>query len=266
MLCVRDFFPQAVSAFPELFAADESAWSPLHRLKQYLAVHAGHLPAGSGLGDGVPLTRHLALHEGQIYEGADLVIEQGDATKGLLKVRFQGRVLEGAGVLMAGAVLWGRAIDIGPGVLVESGAYIREPAVIGACSEVRQGAYMRGHCLVGQRCVVGHATEMKHSIMLDDAKAGHFAYVGDSILGQDTNLGAGTKLANLKFLRGEVQVRTPEGLVSTGLKKLGAILGDRAQSGCNSVTNPGTLIGPEGMLLPNVTAPSGLHPARCVLR
>jgi len=131
---------------------------------------------------------------------------------------------------------------------------------------VRQGAYLRGYCLAGQRCVLGHTTEIKHSIFLNDAKAGHFAYLGDSILGGDANLGAGTKMANLRFTGGDVPVRTPDGLISSGLRKLGAILGDRAQTGCNSVTNPGTLIGPDSMLMPNATAPSGYHPARSVLR
>ncbi|OQX10529.1 MAG: bifunctional GlmU protein [Desulfobulbaceae bacterium A2] len=264
MLRARDFFDLSDCGFVELFSNDAPVWSALADLKDYIAAQAGQLPGI--LGDGVPLSRHVALHQGTVYEGPELEIRHGDATRGRLVACLQGRVLEGATVVMAGAVLCGRTINLGPGVLVEAGAYIREPAIIGAASEVRQGAYLRGNCLVGRRCVVGHATEMKHSIMLDDAKAGHFAYVGDSILGRESNLGAGTKLANLKFLRGEVRVRTPEGMVATGLSKLGAILGDRAQTGCNSVTNPGTLIGPEGMLLPNVTAPSGWHPARCLLR
>ncbi len=266
MLSVRDFFALSTCGFADLFPVEAPVWSALAGLKDYCAGRAGSLPGGGQLGDGVPLARHVVLHQGAVLAGSELTIEHGDATKGRLVVRYRGRHLEGATVLMAGAVLFGTSIDLGPGVLVEAGAYIREPAIIGGQSEVRQGAYLRGFCLVGRRCVVGHATEMKHSIMLDDAKAGHFAYVGDSILGRDCNLGAGTKLANLKFLRGEVSIRTPEGLVATGLEKLGAILGDRAQTGCNSVTNPGTLIGPEGMLLPNATAPSGWHPPRCVLR
>ena len=167
---------------------------------------------------------------------------------------------------MAGVTLLGNRIQIGKGVLIESGSWIREPAFIGDYSEVRQGAYLRGYCLVGMRCVVGHATEVKHSIFLNDAKAGHFAYVGDSILGGDVNLGAGTKLANLRFLAGEVQVKTPVGTVGTGLRKFGAILGDRVQTGCNSVTSPGTLISPDSFLMPNVTAPSGYHGPKTVIR
>ena len=160
----------------------------------------------------------------------------------------------------------GSRIKLGQGVLIESGAMVKEPAIIGDHCEVRQGAYMRGYCLLGKRCVLGHTTEVKHSIFLNDAKAGHFAYLGDSILGGDANLGAGTKFANLRFLGGTVTIRTEDGTLDSGLRKLGAILGDRVQTGCNSVTNPGTLIGPEGILMPNTTAPSGFHPARKVIR
>jgi NDP-sugar pyrophosphorylase family protein len=151
-------------------------------------------------------------------------------------------------------------------VLIESGALIKEPAIIGDQTEVRQAAYLRGYCLVGKRCVVGHTTEVKHSIFLNDAKAGHFAYLGDSILGGNANLGAGTKFANLRFLPGTIRVRTDNGAIDSGLRKLGAILGDGAQTGCNSVTNPGTLIGPEGILMPNTTAASGYHPGKAVIR
>jgi bifunctional N-acetylglucosamine-1-phosphate-uridyltransferase/glucosamine-1-phosphate-acetyltransferase GlmU-like protein len=107
--------------------------------------------------------------------------------------------------------------------------------------------------------VVGHVTEVKHSILLDGAKAGHFAYLGDSILGNQANLGAGTKLANLRFIKGDVAIKTDEGQINTGLRKLGAILGDHVQTGCNSVTNPGTLLGRKSMVLPNVTVVSGYH-------
>ncbi|RWX45246.1 N-acetylglucosamine-1-phosphate uridyltransferase (contains nucleotidyltransferase and I- patch acetyltransferase domains) [Candidatus Electrothrix aarhusensis] len=125
---------------------------------------------------------------------------------------------------------------------------------------------MRGYCLTGKCCVIGHTTEVKHSIFLNDAKAGHFAYLGDSILGNDANLGAGTKFANLRFLPGNVQVKTDKGLLDTGLRKLGAILGDRVQTGCNSVTNPGTLIGPDSILMPNTTADSGFHSSKKIIR
>jgi NDP-sugar pyrophosphorylase family protein len=148
------------------------------------------------------------------------------------------------GQVMEGAHLMGQRIFIGPGSVVEPGVVIKGPTYVGANTQVRHGAYIRGSVLVGDHCVVGHATEVKNAIFLDGAQAGHFAYVGDSILGNHVNLGAGTKLANVKLDRTTVAVRVAEQAYDTGLRKLGAVLGDRVQTGCNAVFNPGTLLGP----------------------
>jgi NDP-sugar pyrophosphorylase family protein len=107
---------------------------------------------------------------------------------------------------------------------------------------------------------------MKGSIMLDGAKAGHFAYIGDSILGKDVNLGAGTKLANLKIIPGSIMVAGEGKRYDTGRRKLGAIMGDRTETGCNSVTSPGTLIGPGGVVYPGVSVPGGYYyPSKTIL-
>jgi len=143
---------------------------------------------------------------------------------------------------------------------------VKSPAIIGDYTEVRQGAYLRGYCLAGKRCVLGHTTEIKHSIFLSDAKAGHFAYVGDSIIGRDANLGAGTKLANLKFIAGNISIFHEGEQIDTGRRKLGAILADGCQTGCNSVTSPGTLMGKKAMLMPNTTSKSGIHSERSIVR
>ncbi len=258
------FFTTIPDRLTPLFADGAPPWAALARLAPML--DDWRLPAlPAAVADGRPLAATIAIHDGRVYD-ADLTIEFGDATKGRLVVWHRDRLLEEAAVVMAGAVLIGRHIHLGRGCLVESGALIREPSIIGDHTEVRQGAYVRGYCVTGSRCVVGHTTEVKHSIFLDDAKAGHFAYIGDSILGNRVNLGAGTKLANLRFLPGPVTVRTPDGPLDTGLRKLGAILGDDVQTGCNSVTSPGTLLQPGSLLFPNVTAPSGLHPPAARLR
>ena len=118
---------------------------------------------------------------------------------------------------------------------------------------------------MGNRCVVGHATEVKHSILLDGAKAGHFAYIGDSILGNNANLGAGTKLANLKIVDVEMKLRVEGKVYKTGLRKLGAILGDNAETGCNSVTSPGTLLGKASLVYPCVNVPGGFYPERSII-
>lgn len=128
------------------------------------------------------------------------------------------------------------------GAVIEPFAYVEGPCWIGPKAVVRHGAYIRGSVFADKESVLGHTSEFKGSILLPKSKAAHFAYVGDSILGLNCNLGAGTKLANLRFDHGEVILPTSEGRLSTGLKKFGAILGNHAQTGCNSVTNPGTIL------------------------
>lgn len=257
-----------LSNFPcaDIFFGTDKVWTALVRLKEYMASNVSPLGDDRSIFNGTPLTQALIYHDGKLQHATESSITYGDTTRGGLEVSRDGHVLPGASVIMAGVTLIGSKIKIGKGVLIESGALVKEPALFGDNTEVRQGAYLRGNCLVGKRCVVGHATEVKHSIFLNDAKAGHFAYVGDSILGGDSNLGAGTKMANLRFLPGNVSIRTEDGIVDSGLRKFGAILGDRVQTGCNSVTNPGTVIGPESILMPNTTASSGYHPPRVVIR
>ncbi len=174
--------------------------------------------------------------------------------------KFISEVLKRLGVqdcpVIEGEVSPGAFIDgpvyIAQGAKVEPTALIKGPCYIGAGSEVRHGAYLRGNVFVGANCVVGHATEVKSSLFFDRAKAGHFAYVGDSILGCNVNLGAGTKLANLKLKGGTVRFQDPSGyaLVDSGLKKFGAVLGDSVQTGCNSVISPGSFLFPNTMILP----------------
>lgn len=156
-------------------------------------------------------------------------------------------------------------ISIGEGSVVEPGAYIHGPCIIGDHCTVRHGAYIRGDFICGNHCVIGHDTEIKHSIFLDGVHAAHFAYVGDSILGNHVNLGAGTKCANLKLDRTNVMIYCNNEKVDTGLRKLGAILGDHVQTGCNSVTNPGTIMGRHAICYPNVTV-SGVIPSDSIAR
>jgi acetyltransferase-like isoleucine patch superfamily enzyme len=266
MLTIKSFFDLSTFSHKELFNPEDVVWQPLNQLKEYMHNYSYLQYDHVDLRDGVPLTEHIIIHEGKPLSFNDLQITFGDTTKGGLQVSRSGMVLEGASVIMAGAVLTGNQISLGKGVLVESGAMIKSPTIIENNCEVRQGAYIRGYCLAGDRCVLGHTTEIKHSILLNDAKAGHFAYLGDSILGNNTNLGAGTKLANLKFLPGNVTIIYDGEKIDTSLRKFGAILGDDAQTGCNSVTSPGTLMGKNSMLLPNITAKRGFHQPRAIIR
>ena len=144
-------------------------------------------------------------------------------------------------------------ISIGEGTVIEPTAYIKGPCIIGKNSTIRHGAYIRGNVITGDQCVIGHDTEVKNSIFLNKAQAAHFAYVGDCILGNSVNLGAGTKCANLKLDHKNICVQFQGEIVSTGLRKFGAILGDSVQLGCNSVMNPGTLLGRRVLCYPCVT-------------
>lgn len=271
------FFADQAPPAPELFPAAAPVWEGLRGLKGLLEQR--DYPAWThklGAADG-PLPHTMVIYQPHqdngavpapvtVIPGEECEIIYGSADKGGLQVRRGGELLAGASVLMAGTIIMGRRFDLGRGVLVESGAFLKEPLVVGDHCEIRQGAYLRGYCLIGRRCVVGHVTEVKHSIFCDDAKAGHFAYLGDSILGPGVNLGAGTKLANLRFAAGEVQIRYPGGRIASGLKKFGAILGAGCQTGCNAVTNPGTLLGRGSVVMPNTTAPAGYHRPKTMIR
>ena len=156
-------------------------------------------------------------------------------------------------------------IAIGEGSIVEPGAYIQGPCILGRDCVVRHGAYIRGNVLAGDQCVIGHDSEVKHAIFLDKAHAAHFAYVGDSILGNEVNLGAGTKCANFKLDQTPVNLLINGKRVPTQMRKLGAIIGDKSQIGCNSVTNPGTLIGQEVRCYPCLNI-EGFIPSRSMIK
>lgn len=137
------------------------------------------------------------------------------------------------------------SISIGAGTKLEPGAYIVGPCIIGKNCEIRRGAYLRGFVVMGDGCVIG--SEIKSSILLDGVHAAHYNYVGDSILGNRVNLGAGVKLANLRLDKKPIAI---EG-IPTQRKKLGAIIGDDSQLGCNSVCNPGTVLKKKFLCRPN---------------
>lgn len=156
-------------------------------------------------------------------------------------------------------------ITIEKGSVVEPGAYIKGPCYIGKNCVVRQGAYIRGNLITGDKCVIGHDTEIKNSILLNNAHAAHFAYVGDSILGNNVNLGAGTKCANLKLDNEKIVLKHEGKAFATGLRKFGAVLGDDSQTGCNSVTNPGTLFGRNVVCYPCVNV-GGFVPSNSIVK
>ena len=133
-------------------------------------------------------------------------------------------------------------------------AYLHGPCIIGHGTEVRQCAFVRGSALVGDNCVVGNSTELKNVILFDNVQVPHYNYVGDSILGYKAHMGAGSITSNVKSDKTLVVVKDGVSEIETGRKKFGAMLGDRVEVGCNSVLNPGTVIGPD----------SNVYPTSCV--
>ncbi len=157
-------------------------------------------------------------------------------------------------------------IAIGQGCRIEPGALLRGPLIVGEGCEIRTGAYVRGRVILGDGCVVGAHSEVKGAVFLDGAHAPHQNYVGDSVLGRDVNLGAGTILSNVKNVGREVTFRHEGELVSTGLRKFGAVLGDGCRTGCNTVLNPGVLMGPGCVTYPGVCLRSGFYPGGTLVK
>ena len=160
----------------------------------------------------------------------------------------------------------GGPLFIGAECRIEPGAVLRGPLIVGNGCEIRTGAYVRGRVVMGKGCVGGAHSEVKTAIFLNGAHAPHQNYVGDSILGCDVNLGAGTILSNVKNVGREVTFRHQEQLISTGLRKFGAVLGDGCRTGCNTVLNPGVLMGPGCVTYPGVCLRSGHYPAGTLVK
>eukprot|EP00923_Selenidium_pygospionis_P011015 GHVN01019204.1.p1 GENE.GHVN01019204.1~~GHVN01019204.1.p1 ORF type:complete len:255 (+),score=24.35 GHVN01019204.1:114-878(+) len=159
-------------------------------------------------------------------------------------------------------------VHVCQGAVIESGAMVCGPAYIGENCTVRHGAYVRENCAMFHSSIVGHASEVKNSIICEYAAAPHFNYVGDSVLGAHTNLGAGTKIGNLEMVSGRKTISILiDGIrVDTGMRKLGAIMGDGSQTGCNTVLNPGCLIGPKTFVFDSINLPKGLYRANVSVR
>ncbi len=252
-----DFFSLKEYSHQELFQPDEPVWTVLDRLPAYLASFfkkAWPLNNCAGM-----VEKPLIIVNGTVRN--DLAVHFS-REKQVFKAFEGDSLLEDASIILPGAFLFDDEIIIGARTVIEPGALIKGPTILGTDTEVRQGAYVRGNCLIGNQCVVGHTTEIKSSIMLDGSKAGHFAYIGDSILGKSVNLGAGTKLANLKMVPGAVMIALDRKYYNTGRRKLGAILGDQTETGCNSATSPGTLIGPSSIVYSGISVPGGYYPKR----
>jgi NDP-sugar pyrophosphorylase family protein len=200
-------------------------------------------------------TQHAALFDGCEYAWEVLAKIQDYVTKHPRQQppkRFPGALI-------------GDKVFLGEGTVVEAGAMIKGPAIIGKNCQIRHNAYIRENVIVGDDCVVGNACELKNTILFNGAQVPHFNYLGDSILGHRAHVGAGVIASNLKSLPGNVMVEMDGKPFDTGLRKLGALIGDGAEVGCNSVLNPGSIIGRGAVIYPSVNW-RGVLPANSIAK
>lgn len=259
MIATESFFTHLNDfAHAEIFADGKWLWDPLKTLEATIAAlireKAGSAQRVDSL-KGVTISSPADRNNGKI--GQSLFVNQWLEIKKPL-------LLESLGI-------W-----IGRGTVLEPSAILKGPMIIGENCEIRQGAYIRGNALIGNHCVIGHATEVKNSVVMNHSEAGHFNYIGDSILGRHVNMGAGSRLANLQFRTGadkdreeqifpEIPASIDGQTIATGLNKFGAIVGDNCELGCNAVLCPGALVGKDNWILPNSVVAKGYYPPSSIL-
>lgn len=191
----------------------------------------------------------------------------------LTKFLYNKQIIEGT--VSEGAYIGSKPLFIHKTAVIEPGAFIQGPAYIGEGVVVRHGAYVRDNVILLANSVLGHSSEAKNSLFLPHAHAPHFNYVGDSILGAHVNLGAGTKLSNLTVVsekdpntgkRPTITIAIDGTEYDTELAKLGAILGNNTQTGCNSVLNPGCFVGKNTLVYANASLRKGYYPAQKMIK
>jgi len=233
------------------FEGIETPWQPLDTLKQTVSEAVG------GLSD---------IREVQSLDG--LMFAENDT---LSRLNEPACYVEQWVEIESPVLLRPLNIFLDEGTVLEPSAIIKGPALIGKGCEIRQGAYLRGNVVVGDHCVIGHNTEIKNSILMNHTEAGHFNYIGDSIIGSYVNLGAGSRLANLEFrspadkrdiLFPRIHMKVEGKEIHTGRSKFGAVLGDYAEVGCNAVLSPAVMMGKESWVYPNITIPKGYYPPK----
>src|SRR6201996_4400803 len=146
----------------------------------------------------------------------------------------------------------GKQVYIGEGTMLEDGVMIKGPAIIGKNCQIRHNAYIRDNVIVGDNCVIGNASELKNALLFNRAAVPHYNYVGDSVLGYKAHLGAGVKVSNFKLFGDAITVQADLETFQTGLRKFGALIGDRVEVGCNAVLNPGTILGRDSVVYAGV--------------
>jgi NDP-sugar pyrophosphorylase family protein len=201
-------------------------------------------------------TAHAALFDGCVYAWEALP-RLKDYLKAHLRPALHNKC--------EGTAWIGDQVAVGEGTVIEDGVMIKGPAIIGKNCQIRHNAYVRECVIVGDNCVVGNSCELKNVFMFNNCQVPHFNYVGDSILGHKVHLGAGVKVSNVKLDRANVTVEMDGKPFDTGLRKLGALLGDSSEVGCNAVLNPGSIIGRGAVIYPNVSW-RGILPANMIAK
>ncbi len=201
-------------------------------------------------------------------------LEHSDAKEYLLKFEYPWQALSGIKNMI---ISLGNSLDfddydeisenvwIHKTATVASTAYIGSPCIIGAETEIRHCAFIRGSALIGQNCVIGNSVELKNVIVFDSVQVPHYNYVGDSILGYKAHMGAGSITSNVKSDKTLITVNNGTEKIETELKKFGAMLGDYVEVGCNSVLNPGTIIGKNSNIYP-LSSVRGVVPCESIYK
>lgn len=149
--------------------------------------------------------------------------------------------------------------------IVNKTAEIHGPCIIDEKAEIRCNAYIRGNVIIGKGCVLGNSCEIKNSIMYDNSKVPHFSYVGDSILGYKSHMGASSIISNLKSDNSNIKIKNNDNIYETGMRKIGAFLGDNVEIGCGCVLNPGTIVNPNTNIYP-LTSVRGVIPSNSIVK
>jgi NDP-sugar pyrophosphorylase family protein len=188
-------------------------------------------------------TEHAALFEG-VTHAWEVLLKLPSYLAQQIKPAHHGTLI--------GQPVIGENVFIGAGTVVEPGAYIKGPAWIGEKCQIRHGAYIRENVIIGGGSVIGNSSEIKNSVLFQGCQVPHFNYVGDSVLGAKVHLAAGVIVSNLKLNGDFITVRVGDQVLTTGLRKFGALIGDGAEVGCNAVLNPGSVIGRRALIYPGV--------------
>ncbi len=210
----------------------------------------------------------MSVSVGQLFTISELdakAIFEGVTYPWEALAKIKGFILEYAKQLPEDFEQIAEFVWVGKGTTIEKTATINGPTIIGYDCEIRPSAYIRENVIIGNNVVVGNSTEIKNSILFNKVQVPHFNYVGDSILGYKAHLGAGVILSNLKSTKENVTVKYETEYIETGLKKFGAMIGDSVEVGCNSVLNPGTIVGKESIIYP-LSSVRGYIPAKSILK